>query len=345
MTCLLPTLEEDDCSTRDTSIEVTKPLSLSSGKSQSDSLRIYTWDDLRRVNLLGRGTYADVYHMVDNTSPSRRNYAVKFLSEKRMEGKGSSEFATARADLKMEASILSQLDHENIIKLRGISANSEEEEQDHDAFLLFDILQETLKERLDRWRKQQGPRSKKRKSSRAASLDTLLSRVHRMRGSKDHVNIDKMYSRMQSVALEVVKAMTYLHRNEFLLRDLKPANIGFTADGHVQLFDFGFARHIDNCSPDEVAGTPRFLAPEVLEGEGYSFASDVYSFGVLLHELCTLEASSLSSASCQVSLDSIPCRATKELVRVCLSKRAKDRPSFAVIEKTLNNILLEVDDS
>lgn len=427
MTLLLRPIQDEDCSTHETtSIELLKQQQSSlllNKKNKNDheqqqiprvlnldSLQIFTWEDLRRVNLLGRGTYADVYRMIDQKSPSRRNYAVKLLNSKRWPQAAAAASAaapeqtqapnssfslpeedgrsTAQTDLIMEASILSQLDHENIIKLRGISSNfpsssSASRSEDADSasmFLLFDVLQETLKDRITRWRR--SPKS--RKVARAASLDSLLSRVRRIRPGGGLLNhhhqngedvsiINQMYDRMQSVALEVVKAMKYLHENDILLRDLKPANIGFTADGRVQLFDFGFARHIDDCSQYEVAGTPRFMAPEVVEGEGYSFASDVYSFGVVLHELCTLHGTAAKSASCppnkrggltgaggdqkanfkskvsslredtsRLSLDSIPCRATKELIRVCLSNRARDRPSFAVIEKTLNNILLEL---
>ena len=66
------------------------------------------------------------------------------------------------------------------------------------------------------------------------------------------------------------------------------ANIGFDDEG-VKLFDFGFARNVEECVPEEICGSPRYLAPEVVAGKGYSLKVDVYSFGVLFFEVCSLE--------------------------------------------------------
>jgi len=49
------------------------------------------------------------------------------------------------------------------------------------------------------------------------------------------------------------------------------------------------ARHIQDCPPHELCGSPRYMAPEVMKGEGYTLKVDVYSFGILLFELCSLE--------------------------------------------------------
>jgi len=66
------------------------------------------------------------------------------------------------------------------------------------------------------------------------------------------------------------------------------ANIGFDDQG-VKLFDFGFARYVEECDPEEICGSPRYLAPEVVAGKGYSLKVDVYSFGVLFFEVCSLK--------------------------------------------------------
>ena len=111
---------------------------------------------------------------------------------------------------------------------------------------------------------------------------------------------------MQSAALlGIVSAMKYLHGKGVLFRDLKPANIGFTRKGTAQLFDFGLARHIENCPENELAGTPRYLASELLEscaGYTYSLGSDIYSFGVLSFEVCTLARPPVPRGSQQPAL-------------------------------------------
>lgn len=96
--------------------------------------------------------------------------------------------------------------------------------------------------------------------------------------------------------LQVLQALTYLHRHGILHRDLKPGNIlvssgvpGIWGSGGPQakLLDFGlalFARALDS-QPAEVAGTLGYLAPEVLVGAPPSRASDLFAVGVMAHEL------------------------------------------------------------
>ncbi|HRI48734.1 MAG TPA: AAA family ATPase [Pseudomonadota bacterium] len=91
--------------------------------------------------------------------------------------------------------------------------------------------------------------------------------------------------------LQVLQALTYLHRHGILHRDLKPGNIlvssGIRGGPQVKLLDFGlalFARALDG-QPAEVAGTLGYLAPEVLVGAPPSRASDLFAVGVMAHEL------------------------------------------------------------
>ena len=67
--------------------------------------------------------------------------------------------------------------------------------------------------------------------------------------------------------------------------DLKPANLLLGPDGAAKVADFGLALPPDE-SPDEavLAGTPGFLAPEMLAGRpGRTIATDVYAYGVVLY--------------------------------------------------------------
>eukprot|EP00752_Nemacystus_decipiens_P016316 g14591.t2 len=103
------------------------------------------------------------------------------------------------------------------------------------------------------------------------------------------------------VALELADAMQFLHfeavPSGFVLhRDLKPTNIGLCADGHVKLFDLGLSvvQEVRQGSIDQkyemsgMAGSKRFMSPEVCKGLPYNEKVDVYSFGIVLWELCTL---------------------------------------------------------
>jgi cGMP-dependent protein kinase len=85
----------------------------------------------------------------------------------------------------------------------------------------------------------------------------------------------------------IVVSLEYLHRKFIVYRDLKPENIMLSRDGYMKLIDFGLAKDVsknDNKTMTLV-GTPHFMAPEVLLGEGYGLAADMWSLGVCMFEL------------------------------------------------------------
>ena len=96
--------------------------------------------------------------------------------------------------------------------------------------------------------------------------------------------------------LDVIEAVSYLHRNLIVHRDLKPSNILVAADGQVKLVDFGIAKLL--ADTPEAAGrtrtgsqlmTPGYAAPEQLQGAPVTTATDVYALGVVIYEVLTGE--------------------------------------------------------
>jgi NIMA (never in mitosis gene a)-related kinase 2 len=92
-------------------------------------------------------------------------------------------------------------------------------------------------------------------------------------------------------SIQLALALHFLHENQIVHRDLKPSNALVTDGGEtVKLADFGLTIQLENnvCERATEAGTPLYAAPEMINGEKYSYPIDCWSFGVMLHELMRL---------------------------------------------------------
>ena len=85
------------------------------------------------------------------------------------------------------------------------------------------------------------------------------------------------------VVARLADALAALHEKGYLHGDVKPSNIGFTAEGSPKLLDFGLAHAVDDAAL--VGGTLPYLSPEVLAGRPAEEADDVWSLCVVLYEM------------------------------------------------------------
>ena len=92
-------------------------------------------------------------------------------------------------------------------------------------------------------------------------------------------------------------SLEYLHRKSILHRDIKPENLVFDDKGYLKITDLGIARVWNPDNSKDTSGTPGYMAPEVMRGEGYSVKSEMYSFGVVLYEIVSLEREWLPKGS------------------------------------------------
>ncbi|KPI94128.1 Ribosomal protein S6 kinase alpha-2 [Papilio xuthus] len=87
---------------------------------------------------------------------------------------------------------------------------------------------------------------------------------------------------------ELALALEHVHKLGIIYRDLKPENILLDADGHIALTDFGLSKLPPSSDKAySFCGTVEYMAPEVVNRKGHSFAADWWSFGVLMFEMLT----------------------------------------------------------
>jgi eukaryotic-like serine/threonine-protein kinase len=164
-----------------------------------------------------------------------------------------SEDETARKRFWREARAAASVNHPNICQLYEIGEDAGE------LFIAMELLEgETLSARLAR-----GPLS---------------------------------VSEALPIGLAILAALQALHAREVVHRDLKPSNVFLTAHG-VKLLDFGLARTSDPelarsvgevselTRSGMVVGTPRYMAPEQVTGEGLDARSDLFAAGAIFFEM------------------------------------------------------------
>ncbi|KPP72877.1 rhodopsin kinase-like [Scleropages formosus] len=87
-------------------------------------------------------------------------------------------------------------------------------------------------------------------------------------------------------AAQIICGLEHLHQKRIIYRDLKPENVLLDNEGNVRISDLGLAVELkdDQFKIKGYAGTPGFMAPELLKGEEYDYSVDYFTLGVTLYE-------------------------------------------------------------
>ncbi|WVQ85452.1 hypothetical protein IAT38_007617 [Cryptococcus sp. DSM 104549] len=259
-------------------------------------------------NCIGRGQFGSVYRSLNLGTGQMA--AIKRI---RLHGMPEAEVK----DVMSEVELLKRLSHPSIVKYEGMSRDEE----------YLNIVLEFVEN---------------------GSLGQTLKAFG--------VFNEKLVS---SYVAKILEGLDYLHSQGVVHCDLKSANILSTKNGNVKLSDFGVSlnmKAVENIKQDaktagkagagkrasEVAGTPNWMAPEVISLAGASFASDIWSLGCTIIELLTgkppySDITNSMTVLFRIVEDDMPplpegiSSNLTDFLKLCFIKDPKGRPSAAVL--------------
>jgi serine/threonine-protein kinase len=274
-------------------------------------------DRVRIIRPIARGGMGKVYFGEQVTI--KRPCAIKIL-DPRAAGESASEFARR---FLLEASTAAKLTHQNVVTIFDYG-----ETQDGNCFIAMEYLEgRSLSEEL----KKGGPIAAERA-------------IH--------------------IARQVCRALREAHAIGVVHRDMKPGNVFLVKqdddDDFVKVLDFGLVKETsandgqDHTQIGQIMGSPRYMAPEQVQGKPVDSRTDIYSLGAMLYAMLSGhppfdKATELSTMMAQVS-DPVPPIASvaphaalppglEAVVMKCLAKKPDDR--FASMEELITALKLQ----
>ncbi|XP_021351307.1 dual serine/threonine and tyrosine protein kinase-like [Mizuhopecten yessoensis] len=212
--------------------------------------------NITKGDYLGKGSFATVYKAEVVIGDERKSAAVKCMTQ-------PLEYSDSYSQL-TEVTTLIKCSHGWIVKLYGISY---EEIGSHKYLqIIMELCDFTLSSRIF-------PRRDGSPAPVTSCSQFLLT--------SSEVNPSLNF--FKRVSMDVCKALVYIHKKNLIHRDLKPSNI-LLQGSRAKIADVGLTKETDLIT-GTLAGTPAYIAPEVILTKLYGTEVDIYSLGVLLWEL------------------------------------------------------------
>lgn len=185
----------------------------------------------------------------------KRTVAIKSLNEDLKENE------TARAAFINEAVMTAKLEHPAIVPIHGIY--KDDQKGIHLSMKL--VNGKTLK----------------------TYLKVLHSQYRNLTRNEIRKNENSLLQQKLEFVLRVCSAVSFLHKKNIIHRDLKPENIMIGDYNETYIMDLGIAIRQDseNFRKNLPAGTPQYIAPEIVSGEIYDHRSDIFLLGLIIYEL------------------------------------------------------------
>lgn len=177
--------------------------------------------------------------------------------------------------------------------------------------------------------------------------------VEKFLNKKNISNLKSKYFILLGSAL----GMKYLHSRGIIHRDIKTDNILLNEILHPKICDFGCSeisdKDLTEIQMNESVGTPLYMAPEIFDGEHYSYKVDVYAFSIVAYRLITNEVP-FSEFTTKYKLfkavlngqrpkiDMIENEKIRSFLNKCWSSEPSKRPEFReIVEELMQNYFLE----
>lgn len=251
------------------------------------------------IKKIGAGGFGSVYEATQTID--KRKYALKVIKV------FSLNFE------KSEVEILASLDHRNVVQYYNSCiipfpksfSDSKEEEENSDSDISFEKEQDYFIE--NKFVKSYSRSTSESSKSSGQKYDACLviqtelcNPEKNLKTLIDNEELFKMDDRgRQSLVLDIVHGLQYIHNKGVMHRDLKPPNILIGMENQAKIGDFGFARKYIMHDADGISstsdkervcfsnnlGTPLYMAPEIKNSRVYDKKADLYSLGMILFEM------------------------------------------------------------